>query len=77
MPGPSERMRRAWCYEFPSQGPFPDADSSGFLGVPDSIDEDEAVFDSDLFEQHVRRRVGIRSKIVKLIHRNFPVSGFR
>jgi hypothetical protein len=49
-------MRRAWCYEFPSQGPFPDADSSGFLGVPDSIDEDEAVFDSDLFEQHVRHR---------------------
>ena len=48
----------------------------GFLSVLGSIDEEEVVFDSDLFEQHVRRCVRIRRKIVKLVHREFPVRVF-
>src|SRR5260370_8776332 len=43
------------------------------LGVVSSIDKNEAISDSDRFEQHVRRCVGIRREIMKLIHRSFPV----
>jgi hypothetical protein len=46
------------------------------VGVLGSIDEDEVIVDSDLYEQHVRRCVGIHREVMKLIHRNLPVHVF-
>ena len=42
-----------------------------------SIDEDEVISDPDLFAQRVRRCVGVRREVRKLIHRNRPATGYQ
>ncbi len=46
---------------------------SGFLSVLGPVDEQKLIFGAQLFEQHVRRCIGIRREIVELVHRCFPV----